>query len=134
MLKQNPILFSIVIIGFLLRIIGTSPGYYAHGYEVMYGQAVLMILNKTIGLEYNNLAYPPLVAWIMAAIFLFFFVPLSWIGYYMRIGFQADEPSTTFYLDEVEIYQTKEKLKIDGVKPYLIKDEDFFNPSDSSFI
>lgn len=79
--KKNPILSSIVIVGFLLRIIGTSPGYYMHGYEVMYGDAVTMLLDKTIGLSYNNLAYPPLVAWIMAVGFLFIFIPLSWVWY-----------------------------------------------------
>lgn len=78
---QNPILSLILLIGFLLRIIGTSPGYYMHGYEVMYGDAVSMILDKKIGLSYTNLAYPPLVAWIMAVWFLLFTIPLAWLGY-----------------------------------------------------
>ena len=81
--KQNPYLTIIVILGFVLRIIGTNPGYYMHGYEIMYGQAVSMILNKTIGLEGNALPYPPLVAWIMAISFLFFFIPFSIIGYFL---------------------------------------------------
>lgn len=92
------VLLTILLLGFLLRIIGTSPGYYAHGYEVMYGQAVLMILNKTIGLEYNNLAYPPLVAWIMAVIFLFFFIPLSWIGYFI-----SHFPDITDTINQVQL-------------------------------
>ncbi len=79
--RGNFLLSLIVIIGFLLRIIGTSPGYYMHGYEVIYGDAVSMILNKTIGLSLTNLAYPPLVFWIMAIVFLFFFIPLAWLLY-----------------------------------------------------
>src|SRR3989344_5311938 len=78
-ISQNPALSLIVLAGFLLRIIGTNPGYYMHGYEVIYGDAVSMILNKTIGLVSNsNLNYPPLVFWIMAVVFLFFFIPLAW--------------------------------------------------------
>lgn len=101
MFKPNLILLSLVIIGFLLRIIGTSPGYYAHGYEVMYGQAVQMILNKTIGLDYNNLAYPPLVAWIMAVSFLFFFIPLAWIGYFINHFTQVNQLLDPTYLDKI---------------------------------
>lgn len=53
-----------------------------HGYEVIYGDAVRMILNKTIGLSsYTNLAYPPLVFWIMAVAFLVLFIPLGWFLY-----------------------------------------------------
>ena len=81
-ISQNPALSLIVLAGFLLRIIGTNPGYYMHGYEVIYGDAVSMILNKTIGLVSNsNLNYPPLVFWIMAVVFLFFFIPLAWLLY-----------------------------------------------------
>lgn len=93
-IKQNLILLTIVIMGFLLRIIGTNPGYYQHGYEIMYGQAVSMILNKTIGLEGNALPYPPLVAWMMAISFLFFFIPLSFIGYF--INHFSDQGLDTF--------------------------------------
>ena len=52
-----------------------------HGYEVMYGDAVEMILYKKIGLSHTNLAYPPLVAWIMALSYLLFFIPLTWLLY-----------------------------------------------------
>lgn len=83
LVRRNPMLSAITLVGFLLRIIGTSPGYYMHGYEVIYGDAVSMILNKTIGLSFTNLAYPPLVFWIMATAFLFFFIPLSLIVYFI---------------------------------------------------
>lgn len=81
---KNPFLLVIVILGFLLRIIGTNPGYYFHGYEVMYSQAVMMIINHTIGLEHNNLAYPPLIPWIMAVCFIFFFIPFAFINYFIQ--------------------------------------------------
>ncbi len=81
---KNPLLSIIVIIGFLLRIIGTNPGYYFHGYEVMYSQAVSMIINHTIGLDHNNLAYPPLIPWIMAVSFIFIFIPIAFLSYFFQ--------------------------------------------------
>ena len=80
-IKKNPFLSTILLIGLLLRIIGTNPGYYMHGYEVIYGDSITMILDRTIGLSYTNLAYPPLVFWIMALGFAFVFIPIAWAGY-----------------------------------------------------
>lgn len=80
MRKNRPELAVLVIIGFVLRIIGTSPGYFAHGDELMYGEAVYMILNKTLGMEPQILGYyPPLVAWIMLIFFVLIFIPLNFI-------------------------------------------------------
>lgn len=79
-LLTRPELVLLVAIGFYLRIIGTNPGYYAHGDELMYGEAVYMILNKTLSMQTNVLGfYPPLVAWIMLVSFIFFFIPLSFL-------------------------------------------------------
>lgn len=78
LIKKRPELTILVIIGFTLRIIGTNPGYFAHGDELMYGEAVYMILNKTLGMEPQVLGnYPPLVAWIMLIFFILIFIPIT---------------------------------------------------------
>ncbi len=77
-IKARPELAALVLIGFYLRIKGTNPGYFAHGDELMYGEAVLMILNKTLGMEPQVLGYyPPLVAWIMLIGFILIYIPLT---------------------------------------------------------
>lgn len=79
-LMGRPELLLLLVLGGLFRLIGIYPGYYAHGDEVMYGEAVYMLINKTLGMESQFLWYPPLVAWIMLFFFLIFFIPLTIVG------------------------------------------------------
>lgn len=79
--KKHPFLTILVILGFFIRMVGTNPGYFAHGDELMYGEAVYMILNGTLGMETQILGfYPPLVAWIMLTFFTLIFIPLTFIS------------------------------------------------------
>ena len=52
---------------------------------------------------------------------------------FIKVGFQTDDSTVTVYLDEVELYETKEEIKEEKIERYQIPDEDFFRPSDSSF-
>lgn len=86
-IKARPELAILVVAGFFLRIKGTSPGYFAHGDELMYGEAVFMILNKTLGMEPQVLGYyPPLVAWIMLGAFIFIYIPATVITQLPQLG------------------------------------------------
>lgn len=79
-IKNRPELTILLLLGFFIRIIGIHPGYFAHGDELMYGEAVYMILHKTLGMEPQILGYyPPLVAWIMLAFFVLIFIPVTFI-------------------------------------------------------
>lgn len=80
-LFQRPMIFLIVLVGFLLRIVGTNPGYYAHGDEAMYGEAIYMLINKTLSMEVHLMGYPPLIPWIMLIFFTFVFIPLGWLWF-----------------------------------------------------
>lgn len=99
-LMGRPELLLLLVIGGLLRLIGIYPGYYAHGDEVMYGEAVYMLINKTLGMESQFLWYPPLVAWIMLFFFLFLFIPLTIIGKFF-IGSVDFDNFTKFFNSEV---------------------------------
>lgn len=115
LVKKNLPLLLIILLGFLLRIIGTSPGYYMHGYEVIYGDAVSMILNKTIGLSsYTNLAYPPLVFWLMGISFVIFFIPFAWLLYllnnfqdFFRLIIDGIEENIDFWSQIDQIFNNK---------------------------
>ncbi len=75
-LRKRPELALLLLVGYYLRVQGINPGYLAHGDELMYGEAVYMILNKTLGMEPQVLGYyPPLIAWLMLALFLIIFIP-----------------------------------------------------------
>lgn len=79
-IKNKPELTILIIAGLLVRIIGIHPGYFAHGDELMYGEAVYMLLHKTLGMEPQILGYyPPLVAWIMLILFSFVFIPATFL-------------------------------------------------------
>ena len=82
-IRGNLLLTVILAVGFVLRILSTNPGYLSHGDELMYGQALQMFLNKTLGINPLWMGYPPLVAWIMLFFFTFIFIPGAWILYFI---------------------------------------------------
>jgi len=74
---------AIFVIGFLLRFVGTNPGYNRfHSDEgITYSAAVSMIKNGNLDpLRYDYPALTPLVNYVF---FKFLFVPLGWLGYYL---------------------------------------------------
>lgn len=81
-IKNNPILFGILILGLVSRFIIVYPGYYSHGDEIMYGQSLYMITHKTLSMQSHWLGYPPLIGWIMMVAFYFIFIPLAWVNYF----------------------------------------------------
>lgn len=85
-IKRNPYLTSILVLGLLLRFIGVYPGYYAHGDEIMYGEAVKMVKNFTLTLEPQFLGYPPLIAWLLA-IFYILFIPIQFLLFLLSLPF-----------------------------------------------
>lgn len=78
-LSRNKILLAIFALGIFLRLLGTNPGLLAHGDEVMYGEAIKMILNSH--LKTQILGYPPFIPWLMLISFKGFFIPLAWLLY-----------------------------------------------------
>lgn len=80
--KSNFLLIAALVIGFILRILSTHPGYLYAGDELMFNQAIYMLLNKTLSFStYWVMGYPPLVAWMMLFFFVVFFIPGAWIVY-----------------------------------------------------
>lgn len=78
-IENNPLLSVIVFIGFLLRFISVKPGYYyPHGDELLYSQALYMIINKTLSFQTQYFGFPPFIPWIMIPFFVIFFIPASW--------------------------------------------------------
>lgn len=78
-IKKNPILFLIITGGFLLRFISVKPGYfYPHGDELLYSQALYMIINKSLAFQTQYFGFPPLIPWLMIPIFVLFFIPFFW--------------------------------------------------------
>lgn len=78
LVRNNFILFTIILVGLLLRFVIVYPGYYSHGDELMHSQAVYMITHKTLSMQTQWLGYPPLIGWIMALAFAFVFIPWAW--------------------------------------------------------
>lgn len=76
--KLNILLFLIIFLGLILRMVIVYPGYYSHGDEIMYGQAVYMITHKTLSMQTQWFGYPPLIGWVMTATFTFVFIPFAW--------------------------------------------------------
>lgn len=83
-IKKNKALFFLFLLGFVIRLHGINPGYYAHGDEIMFGQAIYMLFNRTLSMTGQMLGYPPLVAWMMLLSFIIFFIPLSFIIFFAR--------------------------------------------------
>lgn len=82
-MKQNSLLILIFILAFLLRFIGTNPGYNQfHSDEGMsYSSAVSMIKNGNLDpLRYD---YPSLVPLVNYVFFRTIFIPLAWGKYYL---------------------------------------------------
>ncbi len=69
---------TILLLGLILRFVIVYPGYYSHGDELMYAQAVYMITHKTLSMQLQWLGYPPLVGWIMLVAFAGVFIPAAW--------------------------------------------------------
>lgn len=78
LIRGNLLLFTILLIGLILRFAIVYPGYYSHGDELMHGQAVYMITHKTLSMQTQWLGYPPLIGWVMALAFTFVFIPWAW--------------------------------------------------------
>lgn len=87
--KGKTDLVLLLILGTILRFVGVYPGYLAHGDEIMYGEAVKMLLHGHLELELQYLGYPPLVAWLMLLGYIFIFIPLTFILITLRIIFSS---------------------------------------------
>lgn len=69
-IKRNWLLVAILVTAGFLRFIGVFPGYWREGDEILYGQAVYMLENKTIWPEVSSMVYPPLAFWVNELVFL----------------------------------------------------------------
>lgn len=82
-LAGHKILLVILLIGVILRFVGTNPGYNQfHSDEgISYSAAISMIKNGNLDpLRYD---YPTMVPLINYAFFKFIFIPLGWVKYYL---------------------------------------------------
>ncbi len=78
--KNNVLLTTFIVVGFLLRVISVSPGYYYPiGDELLFGQALHMLLNQTLEFESPYFGFPPLIPWIMLPIFTTVFIPFAFL-------------------------------------------------------
>ncbi|EKD90417.1 MAG: hypothetical protein ACD_31C00005G0043 [uncultured bacterium] len=79
LIKKYPEVIIVFFVGAFLRLGSVYPGYYAHGDEIMYGEAVKMVSQFRLTLDQQYLGYPPLVPWIMALFYIVFFIPAQMI-------------------------------------------------------
>ncbi len=82
-LNKNRILIFILFAAFLLRFIGTFPGYnhYHSDEPIIYGTAIDMVKNNS--LDPIRFDYPSTSMYINFFFFKFIFIPLSWAAYYI---------------------------------------------------
>ncbi len=80
---KNKLLILIFGLAFLLRFIGTNPGYnpYHSDEPAVYGSAIEMITKNSLDpVRYD---YPAAAMYVNFLFFKFVFIPLSWIQYYL---------------------------------------------------
>ena len=79
-IKKNFLLTIIIFTGLVLRLVLTNPGYYYRpGDEILFSQAIYMLINGTLSLKVQLLGFPPLIPWIMLLVFPTVFVPVAWL-------------------------------------------------------
>ncbi|OGM55193.1 hypothetical protein A3F62_05500 [Candidatus Woesebacteria bacterium RIFCSPHIGHO2_12_FULL_44_11] len=83
-LRKNQWLFLILVLAALLRFIGTKPGYnpFHPDEPILTGKAMQII--RTGDLDPGRYDYPALPIYIDYLFFKFFFIPISWLLYYLK--------------------------------------------------
>lgn len=83
LVKKEKLLVSILILAAVLRFSGTNPGYnqYHSDEPIIYGTAVQMLKNGN--LDPGRYDYSGVPIYINYLLFRFFFIPITWVGYYL---------------------------------------------------
>lgn len=82
--KKNYLLVAILVVAATLRFIAVKPGYNQyHGDETaIWGSALQMVKKGT--LDPGRYDYPETIMLINVFAYKYFFIPLAWLGYYLR--------------------------------------------------